>query len=102
MTAPDTVGIMYTRPSDGEFPTVADIERSSWSLDLYAVDTEPFADWLAIAYNPRSLRYGDDDREAMDETNFDAIMDALVDRDGDPIAEGDVPKVYSTYRAYRG
>jgi hypothetical protein len=98
MTAPDTIGVMFTRVSDGEFPTVADIERSSWSLDLYAVDTEPFADWLAIAFDPRSLRYGDDDREAMDETNWDAIVAALVDRDGDPIAERDVPKVYSAYR----
>jgi hypothetical protein len=94
---------MFTRPGDGEFPTVADIERSSWSLDLYSIDTEPFASWLAIAFDPRSLRYGDEDAEAMDETNWDALVSDLVGYDrclGDGDHDGP-PHVSPQYHGYR-
>jgi len=61
----ETTGIMFTN-----LPTVAD---ATYSPDDY----EGLQSWHVVAYVPSTLRYYEDDVEAMDETNYDALIDAL-------------------------
>lgn len=45
--------------------------------------------WSIVAFDPRRVRYFDDDREAMDETNYDVIRGGLdMDRECEPEITG--------------
>lgn len=60
-------GIMFD-PTRGAFPTLAHL----------SYDTDPvFGPWLVIATDPTIHSYSDDAQEAMDETNWATILDAL-------------------------
>ena len=71
----NTTGIMFVgnyREGYGVTPTVAD------AVDGYdAAWAESHGSWLVVAYDPRGLRYADQDTEAMNETNFAAILAEL-------------------------
>lgn len=70
-------GIMYSAP----FPTLAAAEQDSPSnLGPTGIGDVPeeLADWLVVSADPRGWTYGNDDAEAMDETNFAAICDAVT------------------------
>ncbi len=84
----NTIGIMFARPDNGEFPTVADMRGTSW-MNAYLVDTEPFSEWLVIAYDPHTVTYYDDDQEAVDETNWDAIVSSVPNYDELPTVSSD-------------
>lgn len=69
----DTIGIMFTSSyRNGHAPTLGDVLESR-----DAEGWTNYAGWLVVAYDPHVLSYADDDREAMDETNYCAIIDAL-------------------------
>jgi hypothetical protein len=61
----DTTGVMFTY-----LPDVVD------AVD-YRKPADMFDRWWVVAYDPRGWSYADDDREAMDETNFDAVCEGL-------------------------
>lgn len=89
----ETVGIMYAA-KDREFPTLRDACAAENGPNPYMLDMETFGAWRVIANDPRGWMYGDDDREAMDETNYAAIVeglygDALDIIDGRRIGEND-------------
>jgi len=68
-----TTGIMFDHVNGDAtpFPTLADMPYS-WVGD--GVDHDhPLAGWLVVASNPGRVHYYDDDREAMDETNYDVV-----------------------------
>jgi hypothetical protein len=47
-------------------------------MDLVVMDSESdFASWRVVCSDPRKVRYDDDANEAIDETNFAAILNAL-------------------------
>ena len=62
-------GIFFDDYNGNAFPTVAD-------TNPYNIP-EQFSEWLVIARNPRYLSYAEADREAMDETNYAAILESL-------------------------
>lgn len=83
-------GIMFSAP----FPTLADADRDASSSFLIGAGVpDELAEWLAVSYDPRGWSYSDEDAEAMDETNFDAIRDAVTTD-----AELGVPEVRCDYR----
>lgn len=89
-----TVGIMFG-PLPGadsrSFPALGSIPWE-WHGEACADVPEELADWLAVAYDPRSYMYGEEDRRAMDVTNWDAVR-GTVDAYAvgtDPV---DVPEV---------
>jgi hypothetical protein len=93
MRTPETTGIMFTA-SDG-FPTVDEIDRSVWgyAMGLSSVDVESLGGWFAVAHNPRDVSYvGDDDAQAMDETNWDAVVASLS------VPAEDIPNIYAAMR----
>jgi hypothetical protein len=92
-------GIMFSSP----FPTLATLDSekygqcSYWSLfPTGAGVPEELAGWLAVSADPRGWSYSDEDNEAMDETNFAAICDAVDTTDGFGI-----PEIRSDYRFLR-
>ena len=78
-----TIGIMFDVVGiDTPFPRLSDMPYS-WvgesvpeSADVDGID---IGSWFVVATNPSRIRYFDDDSEAMDETNFDAIFGADVE-----------------------
>ena len=62
-------GIFFDDYNGNAFPTVTDTRPYNIS--------EQFSEWLVIARNPRYLSYAEADREAMDETNYAAILESL-------------------------
>ena len=87
----DTQGIMFHRNDDSSFPTLAEVARTDY-VNTYSLDIpDDILEWFAVSYCPRFLMYHDEDREAMDETNFDVIASALGD---------DIPDIYSAF-SYR-
>ena len=63
------------------FPTVADVARTNY-LNTYCLELPAeMLQWLAIATNPRVMTYYEDDAEAVDETNWDVIVDTLCVED---------------------
>jgi hypothetical protein len=93
-------GLMFDQR--GEFPTLAAVDREPWHLDLYSIDTEPFEEWLAIAVDPTRVTYFDDDREAMDETNYAVLLDDLTTLLRDDDREQDIPSVFASYASPGG
>lgn len=84
-----TVGVMFDTVNGDRFPTVAEVAETSW-CNTYGIDTATIDHWSVVAWNPRILSYGDDDREAMDETNFDVIIGHLGTLDTVPrVRSGD-------------
>ncbi len=92
----DTIGIMFARSDNGEFPTVEEMaqSRSNW-MNPYMVDTAPFASWLVITYDPRGQSYGEDDHRAMDVTNYAAILDNITDSESIPRVSNELRYDYS-------
>lgn len=88
----DTSSVMFNAAGSEGFPTVEDLARTNW-INPYMGPSEEFADWFVIAFDPRTLHYGDDDREAMDETNWDAIAADL-----ESITEDGIPTAYYSPR----
>lgn len=94
-------GIMFDPVTDDEtreprFPTVQEVcgWRANY-LNLYRIDVKALGEWQVVAYEPRSLRYADDDREAMDETNWDALLGDLMGEEGAIFSRGwNVPDQY--------
>lgn len=92
-----TVGVMF-EITDGTLATLEVLDRTTNHVNLHGL-TSPDGDlatsgilqWVAVAYDPRSLTYYDDDAEAMDETNFDSIIDTLG------VAESELPTVALSY-----
>jgi hypothetical protein len=73
---PTTTGIFFdAAPSDdAPFPMLADMPYA-WVGESVPMRGETFGDWLAVAQNPARDRYFDDDQQAMDETNFEAVYE---------------------------
>lgn len=77
MRSPDITqtGIMFD-PSRGGFPSLSRVAY------LFGADLADWGNWLVVASDPHCYRYADDDAEAMDQTNWDAIVGELPD--GEP------------------
>lgn len=88
---PDTYGIIFADPQTGDFPTVTQITRSNY-INVLGADMSDLEGWHAVAYDPTTLRYYEDDVEAMDETNWEAILDAPA-----PFG-GEIPRASFDYR----
>ena len=61
------LSIMFDTCKGEDWPRVRRLV--SWLAD----DEQPLADWFVVATDPSRVRYFDDDSEAMDETNWDAL-----------------------------
>jgi hypothetical protein len=69
---------MFATDSAGTFPTVAALDSSEYVF-RYSVDLpESMNVWHVIANDPHFMTYGDDDWEALDETNYDALISELL------------------------
>jgi hypothetical protein len=65
-------GIMFS-----DLPTIADVDAAEYTF-RYSVDLpDEMNAWHVVASDPHCLRYGDEDSEAMDQTNWDAIIASL-------------------------
>lgn len=76
-----TQGIMFegSDHSEPSFPTLKEVGESNY-LNLWGLDIPAEMEaWLAIAWNPRSVIYGDEDNRAMDETNWEALLSGLTE-----------------------
>lgn len=69
-------GFFYVKPRDGDKPPT--VEEMMYDTNLpFSVSCEPFFDWLFVAVDPHRVAYFDDDSQAMDETNWNALIDRL-------------------------
>lgn len=85
-------GVMFDTLEDDPFPRLVDLARTHrYGLPLGDPPAE-IADWYAIASDPRAVRYFDDDSEAMDTTNWDAIVSSMTAVFGD-----ELPRIFDRY-----
>ena len=76
------VGIMYDADmGDGRAYPFPFLREMPYPEAEYYVDQwcEDFGDWYTIARDPAPMMYGDADREAMDKTNYAALISCLGD-----------------------
>lgn len=78
-----TTGIMFDQPSrsDLPFPRLDDVGYSWAGERTWPHDVGALSSWLVVASNPYRVRYFDDDSQAMDETNIDAVLASFVEYD---------------------
>ncbi|MEO7555486.1 MAG: hypothetical protein ABIV94_02625 [Acidimicrobiales bacterium] len=77
-----TVGIMFDLA--GDFPTLDELGRTN-HVNTYGMDLpDDLLAWLAVAYDPRGLSYGDEDDRAVAVTNFAVILDEAGGPDAVP------------------
>lgn len=87
----ETIGVMFA-PIGDRFPTLAELASNCRGHYLYALEPrelELFGAWSAVAWDPRTMIYGDEDHEAIDETNFAAILAAVDEPCDDRASEED-------------
>lgn len=74
-TSISTIGIMFDGPGD-EFPRLSDMGYG-WTGEFHYPDE--LAAWFVVAQDPGRVTYFDEDSEATDTTNWDAIVGGLGD-----------------------
>jgi hypothetical protein len=82
----ETIGVMFARVDNGEFPTVDMLANEPYGIRSafgYGDIPDIFADWLCIASDPSRVTYYDEDTQAMDETNYAALTSCIGDDDED-------------------
>lgn len=87
MSRISTIGIMFDVVDVETFPKLKDMPYT-WVGESFDPDSD-IGEWLVIATDPDRVRYFDDDNEALDETNFEAIF-------------GDRANIESIWWRYRG
>ena len=79
----DLRSVVYT-----DLPTVETFDQATHHSITYGLPNLPeaFRSWVVVAKDPRIITYFDDDNEALDETNWDAVVDRVC---------GDEPQLIS-------
>lgn len=93
-TTGETVGVMFAN-----LPTLRELAQDMTSnfVNVYSLqgmleEDSPVWDWRVVAWNPHSMSYADEDHEAMDETNYDAVVSDI----------GEVIRMFSTSGSWVG
>lgn len=97
-----TFGIMFDTFDDQPFPTLDDVGYSWADAPTWRADVGDLARWFVVAVNPHRLAYFDDDSQAMDETNIDAVLASFVEYDAPDDADAYDPTEDSDDAAAEG